>query len=337
MLQFAVRLHRMVTEQNVLYFYCTEKSQENQWGDFMKTEGNILTAFFLNLAFAVFECIGGILTGSVAVLSDAVHDLGDAVSIGTAAFLEIKSRKKADDTYTYGYARFSVLGGLITTVILLAGSVGVIAHAVVRLLHPTPIHYDGMILFAVVGVAVNLTAAYFTRNRDSVNQRAVNLHMLEDVLGWIVVLIGAVVIRFTELTVLDPVLSIVVAAYILMHAIRNLWAVLTPMLERIPEGITVQQVQTAVSAVEGVAEVHHIHLWSLDGIGGYATMHIVTEQPSTAVKERVRRALQALGVSHATLELEQPGEECSAQHCQQLQERETHCGHHHHHGHGHHH
>ena len=169
----------------------------------MKTTRNILIAFILNLSFSVFELIGGILTGSVAILSDSIHDLGDAASIGISYFLEKKSQKDPDDTYTYGYARFSVVGGLITTLILLVGAVAVIGNALSRLLNPTPIHYDGMILFALVGVSVNLCAAFFTRTGDSLNQKAVNLHMLEDVFGWAVVLVGAVIMRFTNFYWLD--------------------------------------------------------------------------------------------------------------------------------------
>ena len=160
----------------------------------MKTEKNIFIAFILNLSFAVFELFGGLFTGSVAIISDSIHDIGDAASIGISYFLEKKSKKQPDEKYTYGYMRFSVIGGVITTLILLLGSLIVIYNAVLRLISPTAINYDGMIIFAVVGVVVNFCAAFFTRHGDSINQKAVNLHMLEDVLGWIVVLAGAVVL-----------------------------------------------------------------------------------------------------------------------------------------------
>ena len=170
----------------------------------MKTEKNILVAFILNLAFSVFEMVGGFFTGSVAIVSDAIHDIGDAASIGISYFLEKKSKKQPDEAYTYGYARYSVIGSVITTLILLFGSCVVIYNAIGRILSPTEINYNGMIIFAVVGVGVNLAAALFTRDGHSLNQKAVNLHMLEDVLGWIVVLIGALVMRFTGFTWLDP-------------------------------------------------------------------------------------------------------------------------------------
>ena len=155
----------------------------------MKTEKNILIAFILNLAFSIFEFVGGALTGSVAIVSDAVHDLGDAVSIGASWLLERKSKKQPDEVYTYGYRRFSVMGSLITTVILLVGSGIVIYNAIERIINPVEINYNGMILFAVIGAVVNLIAAFVTKDGDSINQRAVNLHMLEDVLGWLAVLV----------------------------------------------------------------------------------------------------------------------------------------------------
>ena len=172
-----------------------------------------MIAFLLNLAFSLFELAGGFVTGSIAIASDALHDLGDAAGIGISYFLERKSKRQPDETYTYGYARFSVLGSIITTIILLIGSAVVIYNAISRLFSPQALHYDGMILFAVVGVCVNTLAAFFTREGDSLNQKAVNLHMLEDVFGWAIVLVGAIVMRFTDFALLDALLSVGVAVH----------------------------------------------------------------------------------------------------------------------------
>lgn len=298
----------------------------------MKTERNILIAFLLNLSFAIFECFGGIFTGSVAILSDAVHDLGDALSIGASFALERKSRRQPDETYTYGYARYSVLGSVITTMILLFGSAAVIYNAVHRLFSPTPIHYDGMILLAVVGVCVNACAAFFTRSGDSLNQKAVNLHMLEDVLGWIVVLAGAVIMRFTDLAVIDPLMSIGMSAFILIAALRNLKEALSLFLMQTPNGIRTEDVKALVSQIDGVLDVHHVHLWSMDGRHNYATMHLVTNADPHALKHRVRDALSAHGITHATLELEAEGEHCGQTHCH-VDDAPVNSHHHHHHHH----
>ena len=274
----------------------------------MKTEKNILIAFLLNLTFSVFELVGGAVTGSIAILSDALHDIGDAVSIGLSYFLERKSGKQPDESHTYGYVRYSVLGGFITTLILLVGSVVVIFNAVKRLLNPTEINYDGMIVFAVIGAVVNFAAAYFTRDGESVNQKAVNLHMLEDVLGWLVVLVGAVVMRLTDFSIIDPVMSIGVAVFILVNAVHNLKKVADIFLEKTPDGISVEDISKHLLEIEGVADVHHIHIRSLDGCRHYATMHVVAEGGFHIIKERVRDELREHGIVHCVIELEEVGE-----------------------------
>ena len=297
----------------------------------MKTQRNILIAFILNLGFAVFELLGGLVIGSVAILSDAIHDLGDALSIGIAFFLERKSRRPVDEGHTYGYLRYSVLGGLITTAILFVGSIAVIFSAIRRILSPSPIHYDGMIVFAIIGVAVNVAAAFITREGDSINQKAVNLHMLEDVLGWVVVLIGAVVMRFTDLVILDPLMSIGVAAYILYHATKNLLAAGDLFLEKTPKGIDIRELTDHILHIKGVVEIHHIHVRSLDGFRHCATMHIRHTGDSHQIKELVRRELAEHGICHATLELEAENEPCHNRGCDLHTTPSPHHGHNHHH------
>ncbi|MGI6316826.1 MAG: cation diffusion facilitator family transporter [Christensenellales bacterium] len=281
----------------------------------MKTERKILIAFLLNLSFAIFEFIGGAITGSVAIISDAMHDVGDAASIGVSYFLERKSKKQPDETYTYGYARYSVLGSVITTVILLFGSAIVIYTAIQRIFNPVEINYNGMIIFAIVGVLINSLAAHVTHEGDSMNQKAVNLHMMEDVLGWIVVLIGAVVMRFTDISILDPVMSIGVASFILINSMKTMKEVLDLFLKKIPNGISVEEIRERVSEIEGVVNVHHIHIWSMDGQSNYATMHIVTDEDVQIIKEHVREKLKENGIGHVTLELESKTEKCHEEHC----------------------
>lgn len=300
----------------------------------MKTEKNILIAFLLNLIFSLFEFVGGIFTGSVAILSDALHDLGDATSIGASFFLEKKSKKTPDDTYTYGYTRYSVIGSVITTLILLFGSLAVVYSAVTRLIAPTPIRYNEMILFAVVGVCVNLIAAFVTREGKSLNQRAVNLHMLEDVLGWGVVLVGAIVMKFTNFYWLDPIMSIGVAVFIFISALGNLKEALDLFLEKTPKGVHVDELRAHLCAIDGVLGVHHVHIWSIDGQNACATMHVVARGDFHAVKARVREELKEHGILHATLELENEGEECHEDACHMALTPSE--GHHHHHHHHHH-
>lgn len=295
----------------------------------MKTEKNILIAFVLNFAFSLFEFVGGILSGSVAIVSDAVHDVGDAMSIGVAFFLERKSKRQPDEKYTYGYSRYSVVGGAVTTLILLFGSLIVIYNAIMRIIAPTEISYNGMIVFGIVGVCVNLGAALLTHKGDSLNQKAVNIHMLEDVLGWVVVLIGAVVMRFTDFYILDPLMSIGVAIFIIVNAVKNLKAVLEVFLEKTPCGIDPCEIKKHICEIEGVFDVHHIHLWSMDGHNNYATMHVVANGDAHEIKEKIREELREHGVCHVTLELEEDGEDCHEGHCHV--ELSASVGHHHHH------
>lgn len=297
----------------------------------MKTHRNIFIAFMLNLLFSVFELFGGMWIGSIAIISDAVHDFGDAVSIGISFFLEKKSKKAPDQICTYGYGRYSVLGGAVTTLILLIGSVAVICHSVERFFNPTEIQYNGMIFFSCIGAIVNLAAALVTRKGDSLNQRAVNLHMMEDVLGWLVVLVGAIVMRFTNFTVIDPLLSIGVSMYILIHALQHFKEILDLFLEKTPDGIRIPEIYRIVKATEGVYDVHHIHIWSIDGHKHCATMHLEISGNGNTIKELVRKKLSEHGISHCVLELDEPDKECHCRQCNIPKADAPPCHSHHHH------
>ena len=295
----------------------------------MKTEKNIFVAFLLNFAFSIFEFFGGIFTGSVAILSDAVHDIGDATSIGISFFLEKKSKKQPDEKYTYGYSRYSVIGSVITTLILLFGSAIVIYNAVNKIIHPTKIRYNGMIIFAIVGVCVNFIAAFLTREKGSLNQKAVNLHMLEDVLGWFVVLVSAIVMKFTNFYIIDPITSIAVSVFIFITATKNLKESIDLFLEKTPDTIDIHELKEHICSINGVIDAHHIHVWSLDGQKNYATLHIVTNDTPSIIKGKVREELEEHGISHATLEIESEQEHCHDKDCRV--EFTSHSHHHHHH------
>ncbi len=297
----------------------------------MKSERNILIAFILNIVFSIFELIGGIFTNSISIISDAVHDFGDALSVGISLILEKISKKKPDDKYTYGYARYSVLGALITTIVLTIGSIFVILGGINRILNPEIINYDKMIIFAIFGVVVNFLAAYFTREGDSINQKAVNLHMLEDVLGWIVVLIGAILMKFTNISLIDSIMSIGIAIFILINAFRNLKDILDLFLEKTPKNISVEEIKKHLLNIKEIVDVHHIHIWSMDGITNYSTMHIVIEDNNIKeLKSKVRNEMSELGISHTTIEIEYKDDNCEEKECEVKTNNEV-INHHHHH------
>ena len=299
----------------------------------MKSERNILVAFILNLSFSIFEIIGGLLTNSIAIVSDAIHDFGDAISIGIAFILEKKSKKKPDDNYTYGYARYSVLGAFITTLILIVGSIFVIYNSIKRLINPVPINYNGMIIFAIFGIIINFLATYFTKDGHSLNQKSVNLHMLEDVLGWVVVFIGSLIMKFTDISLIDALMSMGVSSFILINALKNFKEIIDLVLEKTPTNISIEDLKHHICEITGVIGVHHLHLWSIDGSTNYATMHIVTnEQDIHEVKKKIKEMLRENQIAHTTIEIERENEKCDEEECNiQTINIEEH--HHHHHNH----
>lgn len=288
----------------------------------------ILIAFILNLFFSIFEFIGGIVTGSVSILSDAIHDVGDAVSIGISYLMEKISERPADKTYTYGYRRFSVLGGLITTLILLIGSVLMILSSINRIINPIDINYDGMIVLAVIGCIINFIAGKITHHGHSINQKAVSLHMLEDMFGWIIVLIGAVVMKFTNWYFIDPILSIVMSIFIGYHAIKTLIQITNVFLIKAPTNINIDIVKASLILLPGISDVHHIHVWTIDGETVLASMHIVVNEYNSGLKNIIKQTLQKRGIDHVTIEFETINEKCKERDCV-IKHVDCHCGHHH--------
>ena len=294
----------------------------------MKTEKNILIAFLLNISFALIEFIGGLFTNSIALLSDAIHDIGDSLSIGLSFFLEKKSKQEPDEKYTFGYARYSILGAVITTTILLVGSIVVIINAIKKIINPVTINYNGMIIFSLFGLFINFIAAYTTKEGDSLNQKSVNLHMLEDVLGWIIVFIGAIIMKFTDISIIDPILSILVAIFIFINSMKNLKSIVDLFLEKTPIDITVEKVRQNVLKIKDVEDIHHIHIWSIDGYNNYATMHVVVKEIDNDIKVKIRKEMKKLNISHVTIELETIEENCEDKKCH-IHHESNHIGHHH--------
>ena len=294
----------------------------------MKTDKNILIAFLLNLGFSIFEIIGGLFTSSIAIISDAFHDFVDAFSIGLSYILERKSKKKPDYKYTYGYMRFSVLGAFLTTTFLAAGSIVVVISAINRLFNPVEVHYNGMIIISIIGIIVNFLAAYQTKDGDSLNQKSVNLHMLEDVLGWVVVFIGSILMKFTDISYIDSIMSIGIACYILIHALKNLKSVLDLFLVKTPASIDIDHIIKELLEIPNINDIHHIHIWSIDGVNNYATLHAVSDvKDLTATKKAIKECLKEHGIAHSTIELENSKEKCPEHDCVVKVSKSTH--HHH--------
>ncbi|MBO6145783.1 MAG: cation transporter [Bacilli bacterium] len=294
----------------------------------MKTEKNILIAFILNLLFSCIEFIGGMFTGSIAILSDSIHDLGDALSIGLSYFLEKKSKKSANNNYTYGYIKYSIIGSVITTVILIIGSIFVIIGSIKRIIYPVEINYNGMLLLSIFGVVINFIAAYFTKEGDSLNQKSVNLHMMEDVLGWLVVLIGSIVMKFTDISIIDSVLSLLVSIFILYKAVINFKKILDVFLEKTPSNIDIEKLNIHLFSINGVKDIHHVHIRSIDGYNNIGTFHIVVDKYDKEIKDKIKEELLEFGINHSTIEFELPEENCHSEECK-IEVKTHHHNHHH--------
>lgn len=284
------------------------------------TSGKIAAAFWLNLVFAAIELVGGLLTGSIAILSDALHDFGDAISLSVAWAFEKKSKKQRDERYSYGYRRFSLLGSVFLSGILAVSSVVILIEAGKRILNPQPVHAEGMLWLAVLGIVVNSAAAFRLRSRKTLNEKAVFLHIMEDVLGWVAVLVASIVMLFVDFPALDPILSIGITCWVLFNVYKNMKATSRVFLQAIPDQIDIRKLSDALTSAPGVVSVHDLHVWTLDGESHIMTLHVVTDgtAPET-VKERIRAIGADAGVAHVTVELETTAEECSyITHCPDL-------------------
>ncbi|HNQ84933.1 MAG TPA: cation diffusion facilitator family transporter [Deltaproteobacteria bacterium] len=277
--------------------------------------GSIGFAFILNLVFAIIEFIGGIYTNSLAIMADAIHDLGDSVALGSAWLLERLSLKRGDRFFTYGYRRFSLLGAVISAGVIIAGSVFILFKAVPRLFSPELPHAPGMLALAVAGIVVNGAAVLRLRGASGMNARMVAWHLMEDVLGWAAVLAVSVVLLFRDIPVLDPLLSIIITAYILANVLRNLGKTLGIFLQGVPANTDIEGIERDLRACAHVLGTHHTHVWSMDGTRHVLTTHVVVDSCATRedilqLKERFRAILAKHGMSHSTVEIEYSDEEC---------------------------
>lgn len=278
---------------------------------------NIVVAFWLNTGFALLEIAGGLFTNSIAILADAVHDLGDSLSLGLAYYFQKKSRQEKDQVYTYGYQRFSLLGAFINSMILMISSAFIINESVGRLFNPETPDAKGMVILAVIGLAVNGYALLRLKKGQSINERVVALHFVEDVLGWLAVLIGSIVMVFFHAPILDPILSLLIAAYILLNVIKNLKYTFRILLQRRPEAVNEEAIRKNVLSVQGVKDLHDLRFWSMDGQYNVMTLHVVVDEGQTIqqrerIKQEVKHNLAHLKFRHTTVEIESESEDCKA-------------------------
>ena len=285
--------------------------QHHHLGD----SANLRTAFLLNLCFTVVEIIGAFLTNSAAIMADALHDLGDSIALGMAWALEKQAVKKSSARYSYGYGRLSLLAAFINAVVLIGGGLFVLSEVVPRLLAPEATNAPGMILLALGGIAVNGVAVWRLQGGATMNAKVAMWHLLEDVLGWVAVLIVGITLLFIDLYILDSILSLLITLYILYNVLGNLKRTAELFLQAAPEGVDMSQLAQRLREIRLVEDCHHTHLWSLDGNHHVLSTHLVVDESADEaqireIKQRAREALGGLRLTHITIEIEYPGD-CS--------------------------
>ena len=272
----------------------------------MTTKRAVWLAFFLNLSYAIVEFIAGGVFGSSAVLADSVHDMGDAIAIGVSAFLETISNREEDSHYTLGYKRFSLLGAMVTAVILMTGSVLVILGNITKLFHPQPVNDEGILWLGIIAVSINVLASLVVRKGKTKNESILSLHFLEDTLGWVAVILMAIVLRFTDWYILDPLLSLVISIFILSKAIPRFWSTLKIFLDAVPEGVDIKQVKSDLEQLDHVASLNQLNLWTMDGLEKNAIVHVCLKEieQMELCKESIRSKLKDCGFQNITIEID---------------------------------
>jgi cobalt-zinc-cadmium efflux system protein len=278
--------------------------------------GNIRLAFFLNLFFAIFEIIGGLWTNSIAILAGALHDLGDSITLGISWYLERFSQKDKDQKYSYGYERFSLLGAVISAVVLLTGSIIILLETVPRLLRPEHSNAQGMVLFAIVGIAINGAAILQIQKDKNMNSRMIAWHLLDDVLGWGAVLLMSIILLFADIHILDPIFSILITVFVIFNVVKNLRKTISLFLQAVPEKIKIIDLERVIRKMGKVKDVHHTHIWSLDGEHNVLTTHIVLETGAKHAEIReikclIHELIPRYDLAHTTIEFEYIDEDCS--------------------------
>ena len=272
----------------------------------MKAKYTVWIAFFLNLSYAIVEFIAGGIFGSSAVLADSVHDLGDAIAIGISAFLETISNREEDSHYTLGYKRFSLLGAMVTAVILMTGSVLVILENIAKIFHPQPVNDEGILWLGILAITINVLASLVIRKGQTKNESILSLHFLEDTLGWVAVILMAIVLRFTDWYILDPLLSIAISFFILSKALPRFWSTLKIFLDAVPEGVDIQKIKTDLAELDHVASINQLNLWTMDGLEKNAIVHVCLKEMEhmETCKESIRIFLKDCGFQNITIEVD---------------------------------
>lgn len=280
----------------------------------------LLGAFVLNLSFTLIEIVGSVLTGSVAILADAAHDLGDTLSLGFGLWLERYSKKAADREFSYGYRRFSLLSALVSGAAMLVAAVFVFIEVVHRFSAATPRVPDakGMLVLAVLGVAFNGYAFFKMGKARTQNEKMLRWHLFEDAAGWVAVLLGAFIISLTGWVWVDPALALGIGAYVFYNVVKNLRQTARLFLQARPDDFNESEFRRRLMELPGIEGIHDLHVWSLDGHQNILSLHLVLSREAFSLASHVKRKVaeiahlqSASGAHyHLTIETEIKDEDC---------------------------
>lgn len=273
---------------------------------------NLGLAFWLNLSFALIELVGGILTQSLAIMSDALHDFGDALSLGLGWFLQKKSTAGPSENFSYGLRRLSLLSAFISATVISCGAIYIVFESISRFNEPREPNGLGMIGLAVFGIAMNGFAAWRLGHGHTQNEKVMKWHLIEDVLGWVAVLIGSVFIYLYQWNFLDPILAIAISIFVFYNVIRHLVETTNLFLQGNPNPEGLRAFRAQVDKLSNVHEIHDVHFWSLDGVRHILSLHAVLKDTASAEsdKESIRTLSKLLGDCHVTIEIESTEEHC---------------------------
>ena len=279
---------------------------------------NLIVAISINLFLTFAQFFGGLISGSLALIADAIHNLSDAVSLGIAIFARAIGRKTADEFRTFGYKRAEVIAALINLTLMLIISLYLIYEAIWRFIEPQII--SGWIVIIIAGIAliVDLYTSVITYrlSENNMNMKAAFLHNLSDALASIGVVIAGSLILLYEWFWVDSLITIIIAGYILLQTFKMFPNSVNFLMDATPNNISIEDVKTSMSLIKGVEDVHHIHVWNLDEQRVALEAHVVTGAESlkdnATIKEAIKKSLQEkYDIDHSTLEFEHMDEDCN--------------------------
>ena len=273
-----------------------------------KREERVRLAAFLNVTFTIFEFVGGFWTNSLAILSDSLHDFGDSITLLTSWLFERGARKSPDTNRTFGYQRLSLFSAFFSATILIGGSIVIIFQLIPRIFEPAMVNAFGMIGMAMIGIILNGMGFLLLKKGYSLNERVLSWHLLEDILGWVGILVGAAIIYFWKIYILDPIMTIGLTLFIIYNVTRNMREAINILMEGVPQHINLESVKKDILKIKGVLGIHDIHVWSLEGETDLFTAHVILDNETLkspdSTKQTIKEALLNHHIEHSTIELE---------------------------------